>query len=444
MRCTDGHFEGRGYHPPCLRGSIENPAVWDPSRIFADKARVYRVYRSFRLVHEEAHMKYTICVTQRCNLRCEYCYVGKSDVAMSSDVARRIVHFAYDHTPPEERIEIGFFGGEPLLEFHRIRDIVDRVEDHPEFTPERVDMTVVSNGTVFSDEIAHFLLEHAIAYGVSCDGPPLVHDRFRRFIDGRGSGRVVTETLKHAVAAMPGTMVNAVYRPQTLHMLPRVVEYFSELGLRQIYLSPDFSAHWTSYDAASLTGFYSRVGAFHAVSLALGDPHFISLIDAKIAVILRGGYGPNERCRMGRGEFAFSARGFVYPCERLLGSGEGDGHCIGHIETGIDAGRLSCHPAAREESPPACIQCTIRDYCVNGCGCSNFMSTGSYHRPGAFLCASERAAIQAAYDVLVTLDAGRCGPKLIAHFAGESARRSCKTRLAIADLGEEFVSSSGA
>jgi len=96
-------------------------------------------------------MKFTMCVTQRCNLRCDYCYVGKSDASMSLDVAQRIVAFAYGQTPPEEKIDIGFFGGEPLLEFSRIRDVVAIIENHPEFTPEKVEMTVVSNGTVFSD-----------------------------------------------------------------------------------------------------------------------------------------------------------------------------------------------------------------------------------------------------------------------------------------------------
>jgi len=364
-------------------------------------------------------MKFTMCVTQRCNLRCDYCYVGKSDASMSLDVAQRIVAFAYGQTPPEEKIDIGFFGGEPLLEFSRIRDVVAIIENHPEFTPEKVEMTVVSNGTVFSDEIAGFLRDHSIAYGVSCDGPPMIQDRFRRFADGRGSGWLVEETLRRAIKALPATMVNAVYHPQTFRMLPDVVEYFSELGLRHIYVSPDFSAPWTAEDAVLLSELFSRIGAFHARAFACGDPHYISIIDGKIAVILRGGYGQLERCRMGRGEYAFSASGFIYPCERLLGAGEGEGHCIGHIDSGVDPALLSCHPAARDKRPVDCGECGIREYCMNWCGCSNFMSSGSYLRPGAFVCASERAAIQAAFDVIQKLHTNKLGQALFSYFSGE-------------------------
>jgi len=373
-------------------------------------------------------MKYTICVTQRCNLRCDYCYIGKHDISLSADLAHRIVNFAYRQTPAKEKIDIGFFGGEPLLEFHRIRDIVCMIEEHSDFSPERVEMTVVSNGTLFSDEIACFLQEHDIAYGVSCDGPPAIHDMFRCFEDGRGSGELVKETLQRAIVAMPATMVNAVYRPQTFHLLPRVIEYFSELGLRHIYLSPDFSAQWTADDAAKLPDLFSQIGAFHALAHIRGDHHFISLIDAKIAVILRGGYRPDERCRMGRGEYAFSASGFIYPCERLIGGGGGDGHCIGHMDTGIDQNRPACHPAAREKTPLSCTECGIQDYCMNWCGCSNYMSSGSYNRPAAFVCASERAAIKAAYNVIQIFDAKKHGAVLFPHFTGEFAPGSFTAR----------------
>jgi len=54
-------------------------------------------------------MKYTICVTQRCNLRCDYCYIGKRDISLSPDAARKIVDFAYRNTPADEKITIGFF-----------------------------------------------------------------------------------------------------------------------------------------------------------------------------------------------------------------------------------------------------------------------------------------------------------------------------------------------
>jgi uncharacterized protein len=349
-------------------------------------------------------LKYTLLVTQRCNLACDYCYVAKHPSRMPLEVARRVIGFAFRRTPPDEKIEIGFFGGEPLLELDRVREITALIEAHPSFARERVPLTVISNGTVYTDAVADFLARHEVAFGISCDGPPAVHDRHRRSKNGNGSGRRVERTLRRALEAFPRLMVNAVYGPDTLPLLPEAVEYFSSLGLRRIYLSPDFSAPWTAADAARLAEVYGAVAALFRRYYLRGDPHFVSLIDGKIAAILRGGYQPLERCRMGHGELAFTPDGGVYPCERLVGDG-GEEHRIGSVFEGLRVERLLCHRAAEDDLLPECAGCGLRDVCMHWCGCSNYFSTGRYDRVGPFLCASEQAAIRAAFTTFEALEA---------------------------------------
>jgi uncharacterized protein len=148
------------------------------------------------------------------------------------------------------------------------------------------------------------------------------------------------------------------------------------------------------------------------------DPHFISLIDGKIAVILKGGYKPNDRCRMGKGEFAFTPEGRIYPCERLVGPGTGRDHCMGHIDEGPEVEALSCLKAPGEDLNAECIDCGLRDYCMNWCGCSNYFATGYYNRVNAFTCASEKATIETAFDVIQRLH-GHFGPAFLNHFVGQ-------------------------
>jgi len=337
---------------------------------------------------------------------------------MPDEVAERAIDFAFRRTPASEPIEIGFFGGEPLLALPLIRRITGRIEDHPAFDRERVPLTVVSNGTVFTDEVAAFLAEHEIILGISCDGPPDVHDRHRVFANGRGSGRRVESTIRRAVEAFPRLMVNAVYGPDSLADLPRTVEYFSSLGVRRIYLTPDFSAPWTEGDAATLDAVYGAVANLYRGYYLRGDPHFISPIDGKVAVILRGGYQPLERCHMGHGEFAFTPAGDVYPCERLVGDG-GTEHRIGNVFDGLDVSRMLCHRAPGGDLRPECAACGLRDHCMHWCGCSNYFSSGRYNRVGAFLCASEQASIRAAFGAFRALDAA--GIPLVDHLGGLSS-----------------------
>lgn len=219
-------------------------------------------------------MKYTLCLTRQCNLACSYCYIAKKDGHMDLETACKIIDFAYTNTPPGEKIQIGFFGGEPLLAFDLIKKITAMATAHPLFDSQRVELDIVSNGTIFNDEIASFIIEHDISFGISCDGPPKVQDRFRRFRDGRGSSATVEANIRTAVNALPVLLANAVYHPATYLHLPAVIAYLSSLGLNQIYLNPDYSAHWTEADAQGLATVYGRIGQIYIDRYTSGAPLF--------------------------------------------------------------------------------------------------------------------------------------------------------------------------
>jgi uncharacterized protein len=153
---------------------------------------------------------------------------------MPIEVALEVVEFIFKKTPANEKIDIGFFGGEPLLEFELIKTLTRSIKTHPLFNKDSVVFTVVSNGTIFSDDIIDFLVKEDITFGISCDGPPETQDLFRCFPGGQGSSSTVESTIRQAIEALPSLMVNAVYHPRTISHLPGVVDYFSSLGIRQI------------------------------------------------------------------------------------------------------------------------------------------------------------------------------------------------------------------
>jgi uncharacterized protein len=191
--------------------------------------------------------------------------------------------------------------------------------------------------------------------------------------------------------------VNAVYSPENLQYLPDVVDYLSSLGIKNIYLNPNISACWTKREVDMLTVIYGTIGMKYMDFYCQGKPRFINLIDNKIVVILRGGYKPLERCRMGNGEFAFAPSGNIYPCERLIGQDDGIAHCIGNINNGfIPRGTCKTISAINME----CQTCGLREYCMNWCGCTNYFSTGKYDAVGPFICASEKVAISIAFHVI--------------------------------------------
>ena len=359
-------------------------------------------------------MKYTLCLTQNCNLACDYCYIHKRPAAMAPETALNIVDFMYRNTPPDDTIKVGFFGGEPLLEFELLTAITEMIERHPSFSKDRILLSIATNGTIVTGEILDFIKEHDISLGFSCDGPPEVHDRHRRQKTGGGTGKIVEKNICLAVETLPAVIVNAVHHPDTVEYLAESVNYFKSLGITNVYLNPDYSANWTMPDMAAMVVAYKRVGELYTQYYLEHEPIFISLIDYKIAVLLRKGYRPEETCRMGVAELAFTPEGRIFPCERLIGDGLGDDHCIGHLDTGIDTSKMACHTKPGRILNIECMTCSLKKYCMNWCGCSNFMASGFYNRVNSFVCASEKAAIGAAFEAFRTIEK-KLGPTFYGH-----------------------------
>lgn len=184
------------------------------------------------------------------------------------------------------------------------------------------------------------------------------------------------------------------------------MDYLSSLGVSNIYLSPNISARWTKEKADMFPYIYDIIGKKYLDFYREGKPRYISLIDSKIAVILRGGYKSLERCKMGIGEFAFAPSGNIYPCERLIGSDDGRKHCLGNINDGFIPKEkykktLNVSNTAVNNE---CQICGLKDYCMNWCGCTNYFSTGRYNTVAPFVCASERASINVAFQIIQNME----------------------------------------
>lgn len=102
---------------------------------------------------------------------------------------------------------------------------------------------------------------------------------------------------------------------------------------------------------------------------------------------------------MGTAELAFSTTGKIYPCERLAGAIIPDEHCIGDVNDFVNA-RRKFREIPTSAQNFECLECGLKRYCVNWCGCSNFFATGCYDKVGPFVCASEKAAIKIAYEII--------------------------------------------
>lgn len=190
----------------------------------------------------------TLQVTQDCNFQCSYCYYAggsfdnhrsHSSRRMTLEMAITCVDFFVEHSKSQEEVSIGFYGGEPLLEFELIKNVVYYAEEM--FEGKNLSFTITTNGSVFNDENINFLSKHNFNVMVSIDGTPEIHNKSRKFADtGEGTYHVIEKNLKKIKLESPDffekIMFNVVIDPRNgydeLHEMFSSNELFTGANIR--------------------------------------------------------------------------------------------------------------------------------------------------------------------------------------------------------------------
>ncbi|MEM3712271.1 MAG: radical SAM protein [Thermoproteota archaeon] len=197
-------------------------------------------------------------ITSECNLRCKYClfsgnYKGfrtHSTIKMSSEIALRAIDMYFEYLElgsiynPQREPVIGFYGGEPLLNFRLIKDVVNYVKQNYS-KRYQISFTITTNGTLLTSEIIDFLLSNNFSIFVSLDGPREEHDRNRIYANGKGSFDIVIKNVKMIYERAKELHLNAaptVYALVTYDIktdLLKAMEFFDkESPIKPILINP--------------------------------------------------------------------------------------------------------------------------------------------------------------------------------------------------------------
>lgn len=190
-------------------------------------------------------------VAERCNINCSYCYMyqgvdqgwrGRPKLLEESRLDRLIERLEdYRHAYPDARMTLEIHGGEPLLMGKRR---ADRFLGKLRRRLSARDLVVVtqSNGVLVDNDWLDLYLAHEATLAISCDGPPVAHDRHRVDFAGHGTGSAVERAIRLCLAHPAGSRVfNGVLAVVDPNNDPRrVLRYFHELGVCNIdFLLPD-------------------------------------------------------------------------------------------------------------------------------------------------------------------------------------------------------------
>jgi len=153
-------------------------------------------------------LQLTLNVTEDCNFRCKYCVYSNnykytrhhSDRYMYFSIAKKSIDHFFSLTKEGLRYNplrvpaVGFYGGEPLLNFDLIKECVEYIED--KYKMYHTHYVLTTNGSLLDEEKANWLMQYDFSISISLDGPEDEHDRLRVYRSGHGTFQDIMSNIK--------------------------------------------------------------------------------------------------------------------------------------------------------------------------------------------------------------------------------------------------------
>lgn len=192
--------------------------------------------------------KITLQLTQNCNFRCKYCHYTDNDGAqrlhskkkMHIETAKRAIMFLRDHSIDAEEVYIGFYGGEPLLEFHMMKELIAYAKEVLE--GKKIQFMLSTNSVLMNEEIISYIEQEQINLLISLDGPKEINDLNRVMADGSGTFDYIIEKIQQIYEHHPRLykkmMINVVMNPS--HDFDKILALFRKYPfLNKIEVNPN-------------------------------------------------------------------------------------------------------------------------------------------------------------------------------------------------------------
>ncbi len=353
-------------------------------------------------------MHVSLVLTHECNLACTYCYMGeKFRRDMDWETAAGSIDLAFRETPPGQRVDLGFFGGEPLIAFEMLERVALAAAERARAEGRRVRLAVTTNGTLVTPQRALRLRELGVDVTLSLDGIRDAHDATRPQRGGRSSWDDVVQGARNLMEAGHPLEVIAVVAPGNVRHLGASVAFLADLGARNIILNPCFEQPWSDDELALWEQGMTDAAEVYAAAMRRGAPIAMPTFDNKLLAAAKGGLASCDSCSAGEREVAVAPSGNLYPCARMVAEDRDHSLVIGRLDNGgIDP--RAVRALLRGPADPACDECAEKWRCGAGCACANLAETGTTHLPGGTQCWYEQASARVADAIGHRLLAERC------------------------------------
>ena len=343
-------------------------------------------------------------IAHDCNLACQYCFAEEGEyhgrrALMSYEVGKQALDFLVENSGSRKNLEVDFFGGEPLMNWQVVKDLVAYGREQEKLHDKKFRFTLTTNGVLLNDEVMEFANREMSNVVLSIDGRQKVHDKMRPFRNGKGSYDLVVPRFQKLADSsnQNNYYVRGNFTRNNLDFSEDVL-HLADLGFKQISVEPVVASPEESYalmeeDIPEICEQYDRLAAEmvkrHGTEKDFNFFHF--MID------LTGGpcvYKRLSGCGSGTEYLAVTPWGDLYPCHQFVGE---EKFLMGNVFDGIQNTDLrdefkGCNVYAKEK----CRDCFARFYCSGGCAANSYNFHGSINDAYDIGCELQRKRVECA------------------------------------------------
>lgn len=316
-------------------------------------------------------------ITDRCNLRCAYCYLPHEPKDMSVEIGRAAIsatfRSAFLHQYPQ--VKLKYAGGEPLLRFPVVLELHQYAQSVAQQFGLHLDGVVLSNSTLLTREIVETMQKSGLRLMISLDGLGDLHDAQRFYADGRGTFQDVARGVELALQLGLVPDISVTVSGRNAHGLPALISWILEHDLPfslNFYRENEFSFSNADLNLEEDQIINGMLAAFKVIENHLPCRSLLpSLVDrANLST-------PHLRtCGVGHSYMVFDHRGEISKCQMQRLKPVTSIHAQDPLEL-IRADQLGLQNLSVNEKE-GCKDCEWKYWCTGGCSLATYRATGRY------------------------------------------------------------------
>ncbi|MCR4861743.1 MAG: thioether cross-link-forming SCIFF peptide maturase [Ruminococcus sp.] len=342
-------------------------------------------------------------IAHDCQLRCKYCFAstgdfGKGRKLMSFETGKHAIDFLLENSGDRPNLELDFFGGEPLMNFRVVKQVVEYARSREKEYNKKFRFTITTNGLLLDDEKIDFINREMSNVVLSIDGRKEVNDFFRVLPNGAGCYDTILPKYKQLVAGRGDKeyYVRGTFTKKNLDFSNDVFALY-DAGFDQISIEPvvgdsdeyaltekELPAVFKEYEVLA-----KRILDNEKTGKKFNFFHFMLDLDQGPCAIkrLRG-------CGCGNDYVAITPDGDIFPCHQFVGIDE---YKMGNIDDGTFNYEMKADfSKAHVYSKPECRKCWAKFYCSGGCNANNYQYMGDIRNAHKLSCQLEKKRLECA------------------------------------------------